>query len=236
MLKNSDGGTVWSQYGQTDENDGESFELGANYGLSIGDNGMLNLTFEYADNGEMNRATATTWFDAIDTPKKLLLVGEAETEMTSLWANFTYDLGDDGQLYAFGGFTEKEGESLGFYRPTDDNRVWSTLFPEGVTPSLGSKSEDYSVAVGYKTEIADWEIDAGVVTGENRFEFSNLNSLNAGYGPDSPTSAYDGALVFTQTTFNLDAVTSLDLGLYEEVSIAIGYEYRIDGFEQEAWG
>lgn len=234
VLKDSDGGTVWSQYGQTDENDGESFELGANYGLNIGDNGMLNLTFEYADNGEMNRATPTTWGGSIDTPKQLLLVGEAETEMTSLWANFTYDLGDNGQLYAFGGFTEKEGESLGFYRPAADNRVWSTLFPEGVTPSLGSKSEDFSIAAGYRTNIEDWEIDASVVTGENRFEFSNLNSLNASYGPDSPTSAYDGALVFTQTTFNLDAVTSLDLGLYEEVSVAIGYEFRIDSFEQKA--
>lgn len=234
ILKNSEGGTVWSQYGQTAENDGETFELGANYGLNIGDNGMLNLTFEYADNGEMNRATPTTWFDSIDAPKQLLLVGEAETEMTSLWANFTYDLGDAGQLYAFGGFTTKEGESLGFYRPAADNRVWSALFPEGVTPSLGSKSEDFSVAVGFRTEIANWEIDASVVTGENRFEFSNLNSLNASYGPDSPTSAYDGALVFTQTTFNLDAVTSIDIGLYEEVSLAVGYEYRIDGFEQEA--
>lgn len=234
VLKNSEGGTVWSQYGQTAESDGETFELGANYGLNIGDNGMLNLTFEYADNGEMNRATPTTWFDSIDTPKQLLLVGEAETEMTSLWANFTYDLGDAGHVYAFGGFTTKEGESLGFYRPAADNRVWSSLFPEGVTPSLGSKSEDFSVAVGFKTEIADWEIDASVVTGENRFEFSNLNSLNASYGPDSPTSAYDGALVFTQTTFNIDAVTSIDIGLYEEVSLAVGYEYRIDGFEQEA--
>ena len=234
VLKNSDGGTVWSQYGQTDENDGESFELGANYGLNIGDKGMLNLTFEYADNGEMNRATPTTWFDSIEQPKKLLLVGEAETQMTSLWANFTYDLGASSQLYAFGGFTSKEGESLGFYRPAADNRVWSTLFPEGVTPSLGSKSEDFSLAVGFRTDIADWEIDASIVTGENRFEFSNLNSLNASYGPDSPTSAYDGALVFNQTTFNLDAVTSIDLGLYEETSIAIGVEYRIDGYQQES--
>ena len=234
VLKNSDGGNIWTQYGQTSEGDGESFELGANYGVEIGDKGMLNLTLEYADNGEMNRATPTTWFGSIDTPKQLLLVGEAETEMTSLWANFSYDLGEGSQLYAFGGFTAKEGESLGFYRPAADNRVWSALFPDGVTPGLGSKSEDFSVAIGYRTDIADWEIDASVVTGENRFEFSNLNSLNASYGPDSPTSAYDGALVFTQTTFNLDAVTSLDLGLYEEVSVAIGYEFRIDGFQQES--
>ena len=234
VLKNSDGGNVWTQYGQTSEGDGENFELGANYGVEIGDKGMLNLTMEYADNGEMNRATPTTWFGSIDTPKQLLLVGEAETEMTSLWANFSYDLGEGSQLYAFGGFTAKEGESLGFYRPAADNRVWSALFPDGVTPGLGSKSEDFSVAIGYRTDIADWEIDASVVTGENRFEFSNLNSLNASYGPDSPTSAYDGALIFTQTTFNLDAVISLDLGLYEEVSVAIGYEFRIDGFQQES--
>lgn len=234
VLKNSDGGNIWTQYGQTSENDGESFELGANYGFEIGDKGMLNLTFEYADNGEMNRATPTTWFGSIEEPKQLLLVGEAETEMTSLWANFSYDLGEGSQLYAFGGFTSKEGESLGFYRPAADNRVWSALFPEGVTPRLGSQSEDFSLAVGFKTEIADWELDASIITGENRFEFNNLEYLNASYGPDSPTSAYDGALVFTQTTLNLDAVTTVDLGFYEETSIAIGLEYRIDGYQQEA--
>lgn len=234
ILKNDEGGTAWTQYGQTSEGDGESFELGANYGFKIGDQGMLNLTLEYADNGEMNRATPTTWFGSIAEPKQLLLVGEAPTEMTSLWANFSYDLGKGSQLYAFGGFTAKEGESLGFYRGAADNRVWSELFPEGVTPQLGSKSEDFSLAVGYRTEVADWEIDASIVTGENRFEFSNLNSLNASYGPDSPTSAYDGALVFSQTTFNVDAVTSVDFGLYDETSIAIGVEYRIDGYQQEA--
>jgi iron complex outermembrane receptor protein len=234
ILKNNGGGTVWTQYGQTSEGDGESYELGANYGLEIGDKGMLNLTFEYADNGEMNRATPTTWFDSIAEPKQLLLVGEAPTEMTSLWANFSYDLGEGSEFYAFGGFTAKEGESLGFYRGADDNRVWSKLFPDGITPQLGSKSEDFSMAVGYKTEIGDWGVDASIVTGENRFEFSNLNSLNASYGPDSPTSAYDGALVFSQTTFNLDAVTAVDLGLYDETSIAIGVEYRIDGYQQES--
>ena len=234
VLKNDGGGTVWSQYGETSEGDGESFELGANYGFEIGDRGMLNLTFEYADNGEMNRATPTTWFGSIPEPKQLLLVGEAETEMTSLWANFSYDLGEGSQLYAFGGFTAKEGNSLGFYRGASDNRVWSELFPDGVTPGLGTESEDSSLAVGYRTEVGDWELDASIVTGENRFEFRNTNSLNASYGPDSPTSAYDGALVFSQTTFNLDAVTTVDLGLYDETSIAIGAEYRIDGYEQEA--
>jgi iron complex outermembrane recepter protein len=234
VLKDDLGGSVWAQYGQTSEGDGESTEFGGNYGFAIGDKGTLNLTFEYADNEEMNRATPTTWFDAIDEPRQLLLVGEAATEMSSLWANFSYELGESSELYAFGGFTSKEGESLGFYRPADDNRVWSELYPEGVTPKLGSKSEDYSVAVGFKTQVGDWDLDASVVTGENRFEFSNLESLNASYGPDSPTSAYDGALIYSQTTFNLDAVTAVDLGFYDETSIAFGAEFRVDGFAQEA--
>ena len=234
VLKDDLGGSVWAQYGQTSEGDGESTEFGGNYGFAIGDKGTLNLTFEYADNEEMNRATPTTWFGAIDEPRQLLLVGEAATEMSSLWANFSYDLGESSELYAFGGFTSKEGESLGFYRPADDNRVWSSLYPEGVTPKLGSKSEDYSVAVGFKTQVGEWDLDASVVTGENRFEFSNLESLNASYGPDSPTAAYDGALIYSQTTFNLDAVTAVDLGFFDETSIAFGAEFRVDGFAQEA--
>ena len=234
VLKDDDGGSVWAKYGETSEGDGESQEFGGNVGLAIGEKGMLNLTFEYAKNDEMNRATPTTWFDSIDEPRQLLLVGEAETEMTSLWANFSYDIGEDSELYAFGGYTAKEGESLGFYRPAADNRVWSSLYPEGVTPKLGSNSEDFSVAVGFRSQLAEWEIDTSIVTGENRFEFSNLESLNASYGPDSPTSAYDGALIYSQTTFNIDAITAVDFGFYDETSFAFGFEYRIDGFAQEA--
>lgn len=234
VLKDSEGGSLWTQYGQTSQGDGESFQLGANYGIEINEKAMLNLTFEYADNGEMNRATPTTWFGSIEEPKQLLLVGEAETEMLSIWANFSYEVDDDSEIYAFGGITQKEGESLGFYRGAADNRVWSQLYPEGITPKLGTNSEDTSLALGYRTEISDWELDASITTGENRFEFSNLASLNASYGPDSPTSAYDGALVFNQTTFNFDAVTYVDFGFYVDTSIAIGAEYRIDGFKQEA--
>ncbi|ALO34840.1 TonB-dependent receptor [Colwellia sp. MT41] len=234
VLKGDEGGTVWAQYGQTSEGDGESTEFGGNYGLALGTKGMLNLTFEYSDSGEINRATPTDWFGSIDEPRQLLLVGEAATEMTSLWANFSYDIGESSEFYAFGGYTTKEGESLGFYRPAADDRVWSALFPQGITPRLGSKSEDFSLAAGFKTQIGKWDFDASLVTGENRFEFSNLDSLNASYGPDSPTSAYDGALVYSQTTFNVDAVTEVDLGFYYDTSIAFGFEYRIDGFAQEA--
>ncbi len=234
VLKDNEGGNAWAQYGETSEGDGEKFHLGANYGFQISDNATLNLTFEYADNGQMNRAAPTAWDGSISPERVLLLIGEAETEMTSLWANFSYDIGDDSEFYAFGGITSKEGESLGFFRTANDNRIWSQLHPEGLTPALGSKSEDTSLAIGYRVEFDNWEIDASVVTGENRFEFSNLDSVNASYGPDSPTSAYDGALVFEQTTFNVDAITFVDFGFYVETSIAIGAEYRTDGYKQEA--
>lgn len=234
ILKDDTGGNAWVQYGETAEGDGEKTQVGLNYGFEIGDKGMLNLTFEHADNGEMNRAEPTTWFDSIPEPRQLLLVGEAETEMTSFWANFSYEMGNNGELYAFGGITQKEGESLGFYRGAADDRVWSQLFPEGVTPKLGTDSEDKSFAIGYRTEVNDWELDFSVVTGENRFEFRNLESVNASYGPDSPTTAYDGALIFSQTTFNVDAVTYVDFGFDSDTSIAIGFEFRTDGFEQEA--
>ncbi|WP_448569057.1 TonB-dependent receptor plug domain-containing protein [Thalassotalea ganghwensis] len=234
ILKDTTGGNAWIQYGETAEGDGEKTQLGANYGFQIGNKGTLNLTFEHADNGMMNRATPTTWFGSIEEPRQLLLVGEAETEMMSLWANFSYYLSDDTELYAFGGTTQKEGESLGFYRGAADDRVWSNLFPEGVTPKLGTDSEDTSLAVGVRTEVNGWELDGSIVTGKNRFEYRNLESVNASYGPDSPTSAYDGALIFSQTTFNLDAVTFVDLGFAFDTSIALGFEYRTDGFEQQA--
>ncbi len=233
VLKSSPGGNAWGQYRTTSEGDGDTYKAGIHYGFEFGDGGHLNLTYEYVNQDEMNRAEETDWFGASPVVDELILVGESDVESDSFWFDAGLPMGD-GELYAFGGYTKKEGESLGFYRGPDDGRVWSSLFPQGVTPGLGTETEDKSVAVGYRSTIGEWDTDLSVAWGENRFEFRNTNSLNASYGPTSPTSAYDGALVVDQLTVNVDAHRSIDVSFAEDASLAIGAEWREDGYEQEA--
>lgn len=233
VLKSSLGGNAWTQYRTTSEGDGDTVKAGITYGFEIGDGGYLNLTYEYLDQDMMNRATDSNWGGASPITDQLVLVGESDVGSDSFWLNGALPIGD-GELYAFGGYTKKEGESLGFYRGPDDGRVWSSIYPNGITPGLGTETEDKSFALGYRITLGEWDTDASVVWGENRFEFRNTESLNASYGPTSPTSAYDGALVTEEITFNLDARRSLDLSFANDSSLALGAEWREDSFTQEA--
>lgn len=226
VLKASEGGSVSTQYRTTSEGDGDTVDFAANYGMAVGDEGSLNVTFEFKDADEMNRANETTWFGSITEPRQLLLVGEGAVESTSLWANFQLPVGDgDGELYAFGGVTKKEGASRGFYRGANDDRVWSNIYPQGITPELGTETEDVSLAVGFKTELGEWGFDASINYGQNELAFRNIASVNASYGPDSPTTAQSGSLETNQTTLNVDLTRS-----YDSVAIAIGAEWRDDGY------
>ncbi|MEH6557484.1 MAG: TonB-dependent receptor [Oceanicoccus sp.] len=233
ILKEAEGGSAWAQYRTTDENDGDTTKVGLNYGMEIGDGGSLNFTFEQVDQDSLNRASKTNWFGASPVTDQLILVGEGEVESSSFWVNSTLPVGN-GELYVFGGMTKKEGESLGFYRGPGDGRVWSELFPQGVTPGLGTESQDTSLVVGFRTELGDWDTDFSVNWGENEFEFSNTNSLNASYGAASPTKAYDGSLTVDQLAFNVDAVRSISLSFAEDATLAIGAEWREEGYKQEA--
>ena len=231
VLKSSEGGSVATGLRTTSEGDGDTIDFAANYGFEIGDGGNLNLTYEFKDADEMNRATETDWFGSIDQPKQLLLIGEAAIESHSLWYNMELPLGE-GELYSFGGYTVKEGESKGFYRSAADNRVWSNIYPQGITPELGSKTEDISVAVGYKQEFGEWAMDVSLNFGQNELSFKNIASINASYGPDSPTTAESGSLETNQTTFNLDFTRFYDDSSIAEngVGIAVGFEWREDGY------
>ena len=154
------------------EHDGDTSKAGLNYGFELGDGGSLNLTYGHVAQDSLNRATESNWGGESPITTQLILVGEGVVDSDSFWLNGTLPMAG-GELYAFGGLTRKEGESLGFYRGPNDNRVWSALYPNGVTPGLGTKSEDISLAVGFRTQLGDWDTDVGFNWGENQFEFSN---------------------------------------------------------------
>ena len=233
ILKSGEEGSAWASYRETDENDGETVKVGLHWGTEIGNGGNLNLSYEYLDADPLNRATDTNWFGASPVEDQLILVGEAKNESDSFWINSMVPVGD-GEVYVFGGYTKKEGESLGFYRGPGDGRVWSELFPLGVTPALGTETEDTSIAVGYRFEAGAWENDISLAWGENEFSFENIESLNASYGPSSPTKADDGSLLTDQLTFNFDTIRSFEVSWAQGTTLALGFEYREDGFEQKA--
>lgn len=233
VLKDADGANLWGQYRTTAEGDGTTYKAGGHWGRAFADGGHINFTYEYVDADALNRASDSDWFGASPVRRQLVLVGEPELSSHNLWFNASLPLGI-GSVYSFGGFSNKQGESLGFFRGPEDGRVWTALYPEGVTPELGTETRDQSFALGYRWLASAWDMDLSYTWGQNRIAFTNLRSLNASYGPSGPTRAYDGALINQQQLLNIDAVRLLEFDELGNVSVALGAEIRADSFRQQA--
>ncbi len=224
--------------GQHYEGDGETLQVGVNHGWEIGDAGFFNVTAEVRNRGFTNRAGLdprqiyASLPDGSPDPREAGYnrlnhrYGDAESENLHLFFNGEIPSGDGG-FYFFGGVSERDGESAGFNRLPGQSRTNIFLHPDGHLPLINTTVDDTSVAIGYRGSIGDsWSYDAGVVNGENKFNFFISNSANTSLGADSPTSADAGTLKFDQTTFNLDL-----FGTIGKSFVAAGFEYREDGYQ-----
>ncbi|MGH8033446.1 MAG: TonB-dependent receptor plug domain-containing protein [Luteimonas sp.] len=242
VLKRSTDSSGSFEIGQTYAGDGEVLHGGFNTGFALGDEGFLNLTLEYRDRGETNRAGINR---LITNPRRTFRLGDADATDAYFWLNGGLPLGA-GDLYWFGGVSRREGDSSGFFRAADDNRTVPALYPDGFLPNLITTVEDTALAVGYSAPLgADWEWDVSVNHGRNRFDFHERNSVNVSwwYEPldptdplgerfnQSPTTADTGVLEYDQTTVNLDFRGPIDWGVGNEpLYLATGFEWRQDNY------
>lgn len=159
VLKDSDAdGTISGSYGEYSEGDGETVNIDFNKGFTLGNNGFLNLTANYRDRGDSNRADATgacLYGGCIDTdnngffepaPGNELLevngrgrngfrIGDADSQQLSLVVNSGLEIGD-GELYGFITYSSRDNESGAFYRnPTGSNGVGDALLTDGLNPA-----------------------------------------------------------------------------------------------------
>ena len=126
ILKDYDEGfNVAAQYGEYDEGDGERMTVSANGGLSLGGNGFLNLTAEYADTDTTSRGNARP--DAAEVgdivgknqvPYNGLgqRWGDPEIEAWKFFANTGYDITDSLELYGHASYMDSETTGGFFYR------------------------------------------------------------------------------------------------------------------------
>ncbi|MAF83854.1 MAG: ligand-gated channel protein [Chromatiales bacterium] len=239
------------QWGETGEGDGGTLTAGVNTGFDIGaDGGFINLSVEYRDADATNRAQPDTGGpDAISSSVRWHQ-GDAETEFESVFYNAMLPVGNNGELYSFGGYSNRTALGSGFYR--DYNRAERNVpqvYPTGFLPHIDNEAEDTSIAFGYRHELNDiWAMDASVVYGENTYDFDSRGSINSSIAAEylfnnpaatdadiaansGPTSAYSGGFEFDQTTFNLDFTGSVNLFGNDPLYVAVGGEYRDESYQ-----
>ncbi|HEY5971567.1 MAG TPA: TonB-dependent receptor, partial [Pseudoxanthomonas sp.] len=245
LRRQTDETRVSFEAGQTYEGDGTVLHGGVNTGFELGDEGFLNLSVEYRDREETNRAGPDLL--RVDPPRVTQRIGDADAKDAYLWLNGGLPVGA-GELYWFGGVSRREGDSSGFFRSAGDTRTVPDLYPNGFLPNIITTVEDGSLAVGYRARLGEnWDWDVSVNHGRSKFGFHERNSVNVSwwYEPnpnvacpnqpciygESPTSADTGTLEFDQTTFNLDFRGTVDWGIgTEPLNLATGFEYRRDNY------
>jgi iron complex outermembrane receptor protein len=107
---------------------------------------------------------------------------------------------------------------------------------EGFTPNFGGNITDTSLTIGTKGEIKTgfaegWFYDVSGSVGRNASQFLIFNTLNSSLGPDTPRDFAPGKYIQLEKSFNFDMVKQFDFGLYDDVNVAGGLEWREESFE-----
>ena len=174
------------------------------------------------------------WFDSREYTfeRQNFRIGDADSTQKVGFYNFGLPLAAGLELYSFGGHSSRQNNSAGFYRRANQAaRTVTEIYPDGFLPEINTDIGDTSLALGlaWTHEATDLNVDVSINHGLNTFDFLISNSLNASYGPSSPTSADAGGFELSQTAFNLDVTYPLD---YQSslINLAGGVEFRREGY------
>lgn len=255
-LKSSTGETTgFIQAGSTSEGDGDDITIGLNRGFDLGDDGgFINLSLEARDYSGTNRAQPDTGGSSTIAKGTLSDTvrwgqGNAESEFTTVFYNAMLPMGDS-ELYSFGGISNRTALGNGFFRNFDEAaKNVQQVYADGFLPRIDNEAQDISVSLGLRGDInSDWTYDVSAVYGENEYDFTSRNTINASYAAEyvannpaasdsdiaanaGPTSGYSGGFRFDQFTVNTDIAGSIELSNDLELFVSYGAEYRKENYQ-----
>lgn len=239
--------------GSTNVTDGGTTQIGLNYGFKLLQKGFVNLTGEFTQRDASNRAgtyygqiypsvNGAVKDDSILNARGLnrnnfdLRYGNAKVINYNTFLNAALPINDNLEVYLFGGYSKKNGEAGGFYRypnsvPAAVRSNVLAVYPEGFLPLIQSDVQDFSLAGGFRGELANWNYDLSFNHGQNSFGFTVSNSANYTQAINSTTlqTEFDaGSLKFGQNTINLDV--NRRFAVLEGLNVAWGAESRTETF------
>ncbi len=105
-------------------------------------------------------------------------------------------------------------------------------FPGGYTPMFGGQNTDFSNVTGMKGELDDGTTyDVSIGNGYSEMTYQLWNTTNPSMGPDSPTSFEPGIYTTIENNFNVDLSKGFDVGLFSDLNVAYGIEWRREIFK-----
>jgi len=222
--------------GSRDASDGEQVSVAGWIGLPFYDDGFLTISGELQRRDPTNRSDYATpaATPTGSTTTVLGRFGDPEVESRAIWFNLGNPLDAGWEVYAFGGFVDKDSSSAATARAFNNSGNVLSVYPNGFLPLIETHINDYNLYGGFRGPAwgTNWDISAS--WGRNALDYRVENSINASFGAASLRSFRAGGLVYEQFTLAVDGVRPLDLGLAEPVNLAFGVEYRSEDFQQTA--
>jgi len=197
-------------------------------GIGFGEDGYLTLSGEYTKRQPTNRAD----FDPRVAPTRVTgRYGDPRVEQWTGFANFGGSLTDDLSFYGFAGYQDRDSRSAAFPRLASTQTV-TAGYPNGFLPLINTKSRDLNSALGLRSQLAGFDLDASISYGRNKIGFRTLNSANYSLGAATPREFDDGALTYDQWVGGVDATRRFDV--FQSLNVALGVEVRREGYKIEA--
>jgi iron complex outermembrane receptor protein len=220
--------------------DGQSVQLAMDQGLRFGEDGRLRLGGEVFHKAGTHRAgpSDAAWTSWNSTPADLALDGQVlfksgdpQQQGASLFYNASLPLGGALDGYSFATLHQRRSEGAAFFRyPGDPNNV-PAVYPQGYRPVTTGEVTDLGWVGGLRFSAGDWDADASLRLGDNRFDYGVKHSLNASLGDASPTSFHLARFEARQLSGNLDATRRLPLPfLAAPLNVAVGAEWLHEGY------
>ena len=170
--------------------------------------------------------------------------GQPNHSAVRLFFNSGYEISDTMRFYAFGNYSDSEGDGGFFYRypgngtieniRLEDGSLYSPLekFPGGFTPRFTGEITDISFLAGLEGEFAnEMTYDFSARYGSNEIAYTLDNTINPSLGPDSPTSFKPGDLTNEEFQVSADFTQFFDVGFDGELVLAFGLTYMEETYD-----
>ncbi len=253
ILSDKTGFEGYGQFGRYDAGDGDKTEIGARYGLAIGNGGSLVGALDYtnaeATSRTRQRPDAIAFQAAnpnIKVPNPVQRWGQPDREVWRGSLNLVLPIGDTMEAYGFATYSDLHGVTdFNWRNPSTDSSYktstvfpgWSLsqIYPAGFSPKFGQDETNASINGGLRGDAKGWSWDVSAGWGQDKVDYFLNNSINASFGPQSPTSFDAGSLIQEEATLNLDASRPLEWSfLAKPANLALGLEARKETYKIEA--
>ncbi len=251
--------TTTRQPGGRSEEDGLTWTVSGWQGLALGDEGFLTVSAEYLDREPTSRGDIDPRLNgnpAISPTGSLVTsrYGDPTIEQGTLYLNGAVPVFGEWELYGWAGYQNREADSAANPRLAQTNTATGQLNSQqtigfSFLPLIAPTVTDTTAALGIRGPVSGWDVDFGVVYGENDVEYHVENSLNAAiaranitpgipnnpyFGATPQRSFYAGTLNYNQWVTNLGATRTFGEDTDTPVTLAFGLEYRAEEYSEEA--